>query len=173
MIVHAFLSKEPKKIAKALTERQLGFKLCKKNCSSSKPTKQKCCYHAFTGLHKDFFLNLKSVKKYFSSNLKGKPNLDYCILVNHRPFYMEAFSDSAYGGSNLDRNPQQVDDIFLVKDLSHAINLVGSKSIADMVQFHNTKIHIDKKAAIMVSEEPSLSFSEQSTSYSSPLQKRL
>ncbi|GJT14483.1 ribonuclease H-like domain-containing protein [Tanacetum coccineum] len=48
------------------------------------------------------------------STLRGKPNLGLWY-PRESPFDLEAFSDSDYGGSNLDRNPQHVVCQFLVK----------------------------------------------------------
>ncbi|GJU81355.1 putative ribonuclease H-like domain-containing protein [Tanacetum coccineum] len=61
--------------------------------------------------------HLNAVKRIFKY-LKGKPNLGLWY-PRESPFDLEAFSDSDYGGSNLDRNPNSVDFNFLDKDLSH------------------------------------------------------
>ncbi|GJS16277.1 putative ribonuclease H-like domain-containing protein [Tanacetum coccineum] len=83
--------------------------------------------------------HLNAVKRIFKY-LKGKPNLGLWY-PRESPFDLEAFSDSDYGGSNLDRkNPTTVTSI------------EGSKiNVANYgFNFMNTKIHIDSESTICI-----------------------
>ncbi|GJZ98711.1 hypothetical protein Tco_0671164 [Tanacetum coccineum] len=64
--------------------------------------------------------HLNAVKRIFKY-LKGKPNLGLWY-PRESPFDLEAFSDSDYGGSNLDRKSTIGGCQFLDKDLSHAMH---------------------------------------------------
>ncbi|GKE86083.1 putative ribonuclease H-like domain-containing protein [Tanacetum coccineum] len=80
--------------------------------------------------------------------LKGKPNLGLWY-PRESPFDLEAFSDSDYGGSNLDR-----------KSITAAANCCGQvlwvqNQLLDYgFNFMNTKIHIDNESTICIVKNP-------------------
>ncbi|GJX06380.1 putative ribonuclease H-like domain-containing protein [Tanacetum coccineum] len=83
--------------------------------------------------------HLNAVKRIFKY-LKGKPNLGLWY-PRESPFDLEAFSDSDYGGSNLDR-----------KYPTTVTSIEGSKiNVANYgFNFMNTKIHIDSESTICI-----------------------
>ncbi|GJU61283.1 putative ribonuclease H-like domain-containing protein [Tanacetum coccineum] len=91
--------------------------------------------------------HLNAVKRIFKY-LKGKPHLGLWY-PRESPFDQEAFSDSDYGGSNLDR-----------KSTTAAANCYGQvlwvqNQLLDYgFNFMNTKIHIDNESTICIEKNP-------------------
>ncbi|GJW42702.1 putative ribonuclease H-like domain-containing protein, partial [Tanacetum coccineum] len=91
--------------------------------------------------------HLNAVKRIFKY-LKGKPHLGLWY-PRESPFDLEAFSDSDYGGSNLDR-----------KSTTAAANCCGQvlwvqNQLLDYgFNFMNTKIHIDNESTICIVKNP-------------------
>ncbi|GJT36500.1 hypothetical protein Tco_0926919 [Tanacetum coccineum] len=73
--------------------------------------------------------------------LKGQPKLGLCY-PRDSPFDLEAFSDSDYARSSLDRNPQQ--EVLWIQNqmLDYGFN------------FMNTKIYIDNESTICIVKNP-------------------
>ncbi|GJY99495.1 putative ribonuclease H-like domain-containing protein [Tanacetum coccineum] len=103
--------------------------------------------------------HLNAVKRIFKY-LKGKPNLGLWY-PRESPFDLEAFSDSDYGGSNLDRKSTTGGCQFLGQRLIHGDQIAKDKYCGVQNQlldygfnFMNTKIHIDNESTICIVKNP-------------------
>ncbi|GJZ65780.1 hypothetical protein Tco_0622476 [Tanacetum coccineum] len=100
--------------------------------------------------------HLNAVKRIFKY-LKGKPHLGLWY-PRESPFNLEAFSDSDYGRSNLDRKSTTV----LLRKFDGEQLIVGSKSTTGLwFQFHEYQIHIDNESTICIVKNPSVSFQDK------------
>ncbi|GJU96578.1 hypothetical protein Tco_1321334 [Tanacetum coccineum] len=100
--------------------------------------------------------HLNAVKRIFKY-LKGKPHLGLWY-PKESPFDLEAFSDSDYGRSNLDRKSTTV----LLRKFDGEQLIVGSKSTTGLwFQFHEYQIHIDNESTICIVKNPSVSFQDK------------
>ncbi|GJV62980.1 putative ribonuclease H-like domain-containing protein [Tanacetum coccineum] len=130
--------------------------------------------------------HLNACRRDFFKYLKGKPNLGLWY-PRDSPLDLEAFSDSDYGGSNLDRKSTTGGCQFLGQRLiswqcKKQTIVATSTTEAEYVaaahccgqvlwvqnqlldygfNFMNTKIHIDNESTICIVEEPCLSFQDQ------------
>ncbi|GKF17710.1 hypothetical protein Tco_0062628, partial [Tanacetum coccineum] len=116
--------------------------------------------------------HLNAVKRIFKY-LKGKPNLGIWY-PRESPFDLEAFSDSDYGGSNLDRKSTTGGCQFLGQRLiswqckkhTTKVEYVAAANCCGQVlwvqnqlldygfNFMNTKIHIDNESTICIMKNP-------------------
>ncbi|GJU98967.1 putative ribonuclease H-like domain-containing protein [Tanacetum coccineum] len=106
--------------------------------------------------------HLNAVKRIFKY-LKGKPNLGLWY-PRESPFDLEAFSDSDYGGSNLDRKSHKHGTIVATStteaEYVAAANCCGQvlwvqNQLLDYgFNFMNTKIHIDNESTICIVKNP-------------------
>ncbi|GKC93930.1 hypothetical protein Tco_1159372 [Tanacetum coccineum] len=85
--------------------------------------------------------HLNAVKRYFKY-LKGKP-----------PFDLEAFSDSDYGGSNLDRKSTTAEYVAAANCRGQVL-WVQNQLLNYGFNFMNTKIHIDNESTICIVKNP-------------------
>ncbi|GKD54400.1 hypothetical protein Tco_1287787, partial [Tanacetum coccineum] len=91
--------------------------------------------------------HLNAVKRIFKY-LKGKPNLGLWY-PRESPFDLEAFYDSDYGGSNLDRK-----SITVAANCFGQILWVQNQLLDYGFNFMNTKIHIDNESTICIVKNP-------------------
>ncbi|GJU84668.1 putative ribonuclease H-like domain-containing protein [Tanacetum coccineum] len=95
--------------------------------------------------------HLNAVKRIFKY-LKGKPHLGLWY-PRESPFDLDAFSDSDYGGSNIDRKS-------IIAEYVAAANCCGQvlwvqNQLLDYgFNFMNTKIHIDNESTICIVKNP-------------------
>ncbi|GJT74635.1 putative ribonuclease H-like domain-containing protein [Tanacetum coccineum] len=95
--------------------------------------------------------HLNAVKRIFKY-LKGKPNLGLWY-PRESPFDLEAFSDSDYGGSNLDRKSTTAEYVAAANCCGQVLWV--QKQLLDYgFNFMNTKIHIDNESTICIVKNP-------------------
>ncbi|GKA71437.1 putative ribonuclease H-like domain-containing protein, partial [Tanacetum coccineum] len=93
--------------------------------------------------------HLNAVKRIFKY-LKGKPNLGLWY-PRESPFDLEAFSDSDYGGSNLDRKSTTG---WSAANCCGQVLWVQNQLLDYGFNFMNTKIHIDNESTICIVKNP-------------------
>ncbi|GKF18748.1 hypothetical protein Tco_0063666, partial [Tanacetum coccineum] len=91
--------------------------------------------------------HLNAVKRIFKY-LKGKPNLGLWY-PRESPFDLEAFYDSDYGGSNLDRK-----SIIATANCCGQVLWIQNQLLDYGFNFMNTKIHIDNESTICIVKDP-------------------
>ncbi|GJS50367.1 hypothetical protein Tco_0600488, partial [Tanacetum coccineum] len=91
--------------------------------------------------------HLNAVKRIFKY-LKGKPHLGLWY-PRESPFDLESFSDSDYGGSNLDRKSTTV-----AANCCGQVLWVQNQLLDYGFNFMNTKIHIDNESTICIVKNP-------------------
>ncbi|GJX68751.1 hypothetical protein Tco_0304478 [Tanacetum coccineum] len=95
--------------------------------------------------------HLNVVKRIFKY-LKGKLNLGLWY-PRESPFDLEAFSDSDYGGSNLDRKSITAEYVAAVNCCGQVL-WVQNQLLDYGFNFMNTKIHIDNESTICIMKNP-------------------
>ncbi|GJT02481.1 putative ribonuclease H-like domain-containing protein [Tanacetum coccineum] len=95
--------------------------------------------------------HLNAVKRIFKY-LKGKPNLGLWY-PRESPFDLEAFSNSDYGGSNLDRKSTTAEYVAAANCCGQVL-WVQNQLLDYGFNFMNTKIHIDNESTICIVKNP-------------------
>ncbi|GKA20955.1 putative ribonuclease H-like domain-containing protein [Tanacetum coccineum] len=91
--------------------------------------------------------HLNAVKRIFKY-LKGKPNLGLWY-PRESPFDLESFSDSNYGGSNLDRKSTTAEYVAAANCYGQVL-WIQNQLLDYGFNFMNTKIHIDNESTICI-----------------------
>ncbi|GKD49668.1 putative ribonuclease H-like domain-containing protein, partial [Tanacetum coccineum] len=95
--------------------------------------------------------HLNAVKRIFKY-LKGKPHLGLWY-PRESPFDLEAFSDSDYGGSNLNRKSTTAEYV-AAANCCRQVLWVQNQLLDYGFNFMNTKIHIDNESTICIVKNP-------------------